>query len=256
MPLLPQEDPMPSPPPLYVPDTPAQTATLPLRGMTLLAVEDSRFASDALRLMCQRSGARLRRAETLALARSHLRCYRPDAVLVDLGLPDGNGTALIRDLALRPNCPAVIGISGDSAGRVSALAAGADTFLLKPVASLRSFQALILRLVTGHQSALPEEELQPVPLDPLALRDDLAHAADLLMGERDDEHTRYVAGFLEGVARVSEDTALAKAARTARAKGCAELGPLLRLLHLRLDRPVSSLLVPPPDQPGSAAHSA
>ena len=57
----------------------------PLRGITILAVEDSRFASEALRLMCNRLGARLRRAETLSAAHSHLRLYRPDLVIVDLG---------------------------------------------------------------------------------------------------------------------------------------------------------------------------
>ncbi|MBL8561331.1 MAG: response regulator [Gemmobacter sp.] len=247
---------MPHPPPLHLPAAPAQPAALPLRGMTILAVEDSRFASDALRLLCQRSGARLRRAESLVLARSHLRCYRPDAVLVDMGLPDGHGTALVRDLALRANRPAVLGMSGDEGERVAALAAGADSFLLKPVASLRSFQALILRLVTGQQSPLPEEEPQPPLLDPLALRDDLAHAADLLLGVRDDQHTRYVAGFVAGVARVSEDDALLRAAHAARHNGRAELDPLLRLLRLRLALPVSALLAPASNQPGSAAHSA
>ncbi len=72
---------------------------LPLQGLTLLAVEDSRFASDALRLLSQRSGARLRRAESLEAAWAHLRVYRPDVILVDLGLPDGRGETLIRRLA-------------------------------------------------------------------------------------------------------------------------------------------------------------
>eukprot|EP01031_Cornospumella_fuschlensis_P014764 gene14764-18040_t len=68
---------------------------LPLQGVTILAVEDSRFACEALRLIARRAGARLRRAETMAAARDHLRVYRPDVVLIDLGLPDGRGDALI-----------------------------------------------------------------------------------------------------------------------------------------------------------------
>jgi CheY-like chemotaxis protein len=72
---------------------------LPLDGLTLLTVEDSRFASEALRLLCQRSGARLRRAETIEIALRHLSVYRPDVVIVDLGLPDGDGADLIRSLS-------------------------------------------------------------------------------------------------------------------------------------------------------------
>lgn len=234
-------------PPLHLPlsGAPLPNQALPLRGMTLLAVEDSRFASDALRLLCHRSGARLRRAKSLGMARSHLRCYRPDAVLVDLGLPDGHGTALIRDMALRSNRPAIIGMSGDDSGRGAALASGADSFLLKPVEGVRAFQALVLRLVTGHSASLPGDDPAPLPLDPLALHDDLCHAAAYLQGVRDDPRTRYIAGFVEGIARVCHDPEMQDAAHSAVEAGYSGRARLEAVLRDRLATPMPNLIAPP-----------
>jgi CheY-like chemotaxis protein len=106
-----------------LPQAGMQPNGLPLQGVTVLAVEDSRFASEALRLMCRRLGARLRRAESLQAAASHLKLYRPDLVIVDLGLPDGRGEALIAEISVRAPKLVVLGMSGDTGGRGRALAA-------------------------------------------------------------------------------------------------------------------------------------
>ena len=210
------------------------TPTMPLQGLTILAVEDSRFASDALRLMCQRSGARLRRVDTLQAAYAHLRVYRPDVILVDLGLPDGRGDALIGDLAQhRPQGPIVIGISGDPGGQAVAIMAGAHGFIEKPFPSLAAFQAEILRHLPDRadRAAPNAAELTP-SADPLALRDDLEHAAALLQTDPNSGQRRYLAGFVGGIARAANDPALARAATTlADAQG---LDGLRRLLHARI----------------------
>lgn len=212
---------------------------LPLHGVTLLAVEDSRYASEALRLMCQRSGARMRRADSLASARRHLAVYRPDVVVVDLGLPDGDGTELIRDLACPPGFgPALLATSGDPGLRGPAMAAGATGFLDKPVEDLASFQTAILRLFPGaplpHPADLALATGRGTP-DPMALTDDLMLVAELLAQQPGPEERCYLAGFLRGLARSARDAVLAQAAGQVALAGT-NLPEVTALIHARLSR--------------------
>lgn len=195
---------------------PAPTAARPLLGVTVLVVEDSRFACEAIRLLCLRSGARIRRADCLRSARRHLRVYRPSVVMIDLGLPDGNGLDLIAELALaQPRVEVIIGMSADDHLAVDVTDAGADGFLAKPITSLATFQ-------TGVLSLLPEDRRPKGPRildeacvtpDRIAYHDDIAHIADVLDDDFKSENTlEYVAQFLTGVARSANDAGLEKAA--------------------------------------------
>lgn len=190
----------------------------PLLGLTVLVVEDSRFACEAMRLLCLRSGARIRRADCLRSARRHLQTYRPTAVIVDLGLPDGSGADLIAELArAQPRVPAVLGTSGDPAAGGAALGAGADGFLAKPIESLAAFQRAVLSaLPDGHAATVRRGDEDGIEPDPIALRDDLVRAAGLLGAAADDRALDYVAQFLAGIARSSHDAPLAAAASAVR----------------------------------------
>lgn len=193
------------------------TAARPLLGITILLVEDSRYASEGMRLMCLRSGARLRRADTLKSARRHLKTYRPTVAVVDLGLPDGAGVDLIRDLASSlPRLPAILGFSGDLEGEEDAIAAGADGFLAKPLTRLAEFQQAILAHLPDQSARIgprPVTEAEIAP-DTLALQDDLAHVRSLLSANEDPVVQAYSAQFLHALAVSSSDAALAEAART------------------------------------------
>ena len=190
--------------------TRSPTAERPLLGLTVLAVEDSRFACEALRLMCQKSGARIRRADTLRHARRHMRTYRPDVLIVDLGLPDGHGADLISDIAAQAVRPEVIlGTSGDPDGARQALGAGADGFLEKPVTTLGEFQSTILSHLPWERQPRGPRSIDGDVIEPdeLALKDDLAHAAAIL-SDFGDEEIDYVTQFLGGIARTTADTGL------------------------------------------------
>ncbi len=227
-----------------LPESPAPRPLpiLPLQGITLLLVEDSRYAAEAMRLLAQRAGARLRRADSLQTARRHLATYRPEVVLIDMGLPDGSGAELITELARDdPAGPAVLALSGDPAQRHVALAAGAREFLCKPLPGLAGFQDLILHCLPGRPAALPriaaEARIDP---DPLALHEDLLHAADLLGRQPDAAGRAYLARFLAGIARSIGDQALVRAADRLAHDGASDLPGLSGLVARRIAQ------VPPP----------
>ena len=221
---------------------PRPTATRPLLGMTVLVVEDSRFASDAMRLLCLRSGARIRRADCLFSARRHLNVYRPTVAIIDLGLPDGCGAELISEMvSAAPRVGVILGTSGDSFAEDVALAAGADGFLAKPVESVLRFQSEIIshlppdRRPAGVRMASEE----PVCPDPMAYRDDMALAADVLGKDGDAQSLDYVAQFLRGVAVSAGDIALQRAAEElaeARSEGRAATGDIARVSGLVQER--------------------
>lgn len=211
------------------------TPTRPLLGLTILLVEDSRFSSEAIRLMCLRSGARIRRADSLKAARRHLAAYRPAVVIVDVGLPDGSGIDLIKELAgSQTPVEVLLATSGDDSKATEAMAAGAQAFLTKPLGTLGAFQETILLLLPEEARprgprVLSDEVMTP---DPLAFQDDMAHIADLMTSDAEPATLDYIAQFLSGLAMSAKDAVLADATQAlakSRATGDPVNGPLTRL---------------------------
>jgi len=197
---------------LYLPHP---TSEHPLNGSNVLIVEDSRCAAQAMRLLALASGARLRRADSLASAHRHLAVFRPSIVIVDIGLPDGNGADLIAELAhAEPRVPVIVGTSGDPGAEASAMAAGADGFLAKPIESLALFQQVLIGLLPAGEAprgprALPDQVVAP---DTGSLAEDLKQAAGL-MREGKVPGLAYAAQFLGTVALAAHDPALEAAAQ-------------------------------------------
>ncbi|SOB94098.1 response regulator [Rhodobacter maris] len=215
------------------------SAERPLLGLTVLLVEDSRFASEAVRLLCLRSGARIRRADCLRSAHRHLATYRPGVVIIDMGLPDGSGADLIRRIKQAgPGAPAVLGLSGDPGMEGEALAAGADAFMPKPLESLAMFQQAVLAVLpeADRPAGLRVVNDEMVSPDPLALRDDLSHVAEVLAGAQDSDALGYVAHFLTGIARSSHDDDLESAAKRLNGANPPSSADLTRLSGLLQDR--------------------
>ncbi|MGB5863960.1 MAG: response regulator [Sulfitobacter sp.] len=227
---------------------PTPTAARPLLGLTVLVVEDSRYACEAMRLLCLRSGARIRRADCIRSARRHLQVYLPSVVVVDLGLPDGNGADLIEELTQtdKEEC-VVLGTSGDDTLEPVAMAAGAQGFLSKPITSLAVFQQMVLATLPADRQpsglrAMADEQVSP---DQIAYHDDINYAAELLENLPNDAALDYIAQFLSGVARSVEDGSMEEAANalaTKRAAGqgaASETAQIAGLIQQRLSMKIA-----------------
>ena len=102
--------------------------------MRILLVEDDEALAEALRAALLRRGFALDHARNAEEAEGYATALGHAVILLDLGLPDGDGLALLRRLRARGNtCPVVV-LSARATvdARIAGLHSGADDYLVKP----------------------------------------------------------------------------------------------------------------------------
>jgi two-component system, OmpR family, response regulator len=105
--------------------------------MRILLVEDDLPMAHVLRASLQRHGLVVDLAHSLALAAEALRSGVHDLMILDRGLPDGDGVDFIQEArALREALPIILLTArGEISDRVEGLDEGADDYVTKPVAT-------------------------------------------------------------------------------------------------------------------------
>jgi two-component system KDP operon response regulator KdpE len=99
----------------------------------ILVVEDEPDIRRFLRLALATEGHEVFEAATLQRGLIEAGSRRPELAIVDLGLPDGDGVELIRELRAWSAAPVIVlSARSGEADKIAALDAGADDYLVKP----------------------------------------------------------------------------------------------------------------------------
>ncbi|MBE9603304.1 response regulator transcription factor [Acetobacteraceae bacterium H6797] len=138
----------------------------PLPGCSVLLLEDDQGAAETIEQALVREGYATIRASSLSEATECFEQSQPRIVLVDLGLPDGNGLGFVREVAGRADCAImVISGRGEEIDRVVGLELGADDYLPKPF-SVRELVARVRALQRRLGARSPEESMPAMPVQP------------------------------------------------------------------------------------------
>lgn len=122
----------------------------------ILVIDDERQIRRLLRIVLTSAGYRVRECDHGQLALSETALKRPDAIILDLGLPDMSGLEVLKRLREWTQVPILILTAWDREDEmIQALDAGADDYLTKPF----SGRELLARLrVIFRRSKLDEED--------------------------------------------------------------------------------------------------
>jgi two-component system KDP operon response regulator KdpE len=100
---------------------------------TVLIVEDEKEIRRFLRIALEGESLRVYDADTLQRGLIEAATRKPDLVILDLGLPDGDGNQFIREVRQWSAVPVIVlSARSDEQDKIAALDAGADDFLTKP----------------------------------------------------------------------------------------------------------------------------
>ena len=121
----------------------------------VLVVDDEPQIVRALKVVLREAGFQTVAAETASQALDLAAVSPPDAAIVDLVLPDGDGVVLTRRLREWSEMPIlVLSAVGEEDQKVRALEAGADDYITKPFGT----RELVARLQAALRRTTPAEE--------------------------------------------------------------------------------------------------
>ena len=123
----------------------------------ILVIEDEPAIRSVLRVLLEAEGYRFIEADTAMRAEIEARSHKPDLLLVDLGLPDGDGLKVIRKVrAWSPVPVIVLSARTMEEQKIAALDAGADDYVTKPFSApelLARVRAALRRNVRGAEQS-------------------------------------------------------------------------------------------------------
>ncbi|MGZ4387695.1 MAG: response regulator [Gaiellaceae bacterium] len=126
-----------------------------MSGQRILVVDDEEQILRALRTSLRGAGYEVETAATAEAALAGAAMRPPDAVILDLVLPDGTGIEVCRELRKWTSAPVIVlSAVGEESEKVAALDAGADDYVTKPV----GIDELLARLRASLRRVAPSGE--------------------------------------------------------------------------------------------------
>ncbi len=125
----------------------------------VLIVEDEQAIRRFLRTALEGDGMRVFEAETLQRGLLEAATRKPDLIILDLGLPDGDGIEFIRDLRQWSAVPVIVlSARSEESDKIAALDAGADDYLSKPF-GIGELQARLRVALRRHSATTTPDPL-------------------------------------------------------------------------------------------------
>jgi two-component system KDP operon response regulator KdpE len=132
-------------------------------GERVLVVDDEQQILRALRTSLRAAGYEVDTADTAETALATAALRPPEAVILDLVLPDGNGTDVTRELRSWSSAPVIVlSAVGEEREKVAALDAGADDYVTKPVGIdelLARLRAVMRRTTASTEPVIELDQL-------------------------------------------------------------------------------------------------
>ncbi|MEZ5215263.1 MAG: response regulator transcription factor [Ilumatobacteraceae bacterium] len=130
----------------------------------LLLVEDDERVAAAMRDALSRQDYEVDRVGTAADALAAVHAESPDLILLDLGLPDGDGLEVFRELQSASDVPVIaVTARGRQDDVVHGLRSGLDDYVVKPF-SLAELTARIDNVLRRTQRSMPAESIVVGPI--------------------------------------------------------------------------------------------